>query len=119
MDHKTNLVLHISFSFFFLFLVHCLYSIVFLISFMDFLINNCILYLVISGHMQRIHKPEHYAILVISGHMQRIHKPEHYVILIIQGHMQHIHKPEHYVILVISGYMQRIHKMEHYVILVI
>ena len=44
MDYKTNLVLHISFSFFFLFLVHCLYSIVFLISFMDFLINK--LYLV-------------------------------------------------------------------------
>ena len=46
MDYKTNLVLHISFSFFFfsLFLVHCLKSIVFLISFMDFLINK--LYLV-------------------------------------------------------------------------
>ena len=46
MDYKTNLVLHISYSFFFLFLVHCLYSIVFLISvnFMDFLINK--LYLV-------------------------------------------------------------------------
>ena len=44
MDLKTNIVLHISFSFFFLFLVHCLYSIVFLISFMDFLINK--LYLV-------------------------------------------------------------------------
>ena len=44
MDYKTNLVLHISFSFFFLFLVHCLNSIVFLISFMDFLINK--LYLV-------------------------------------------------------------------------
>ena len=44
MDYKTNLVLHISFSFFFLFLVHCLYTIVFLISFMDFLINK--LYLV-------------------------------------------------------------------------
>ena len=44
MDYKTNLVLHISFSFFFLFLVHCLYSIVFLISYIDFLINK--LYLV-------------------------------------------------------------------------
>ena len=44
MDYKTNLVLHISFSLFFLLLVHCLYSIVFLISFMDFLINK--LYLV-------------------------------------------------------------------------
>ena len=44
MDHKTNIVLRISFSLFFLFLVHCLYSIVFLISFMDFLINK--LYLV-------------------------------------------------------------------------
>ena len=44
MDYKTNLVLHISFSVFFLFLVHCLKSIVFLISFMDFLINK--LYLV-------------------------------------------------------------------------
>ena len=44
MDYKTNQVLHISFSFFFLFLVHCLYSIVFLISFMDFRINK--LYLV-------------------------------------------------------------------------
>ena len=50
MDYKTNLVLHISFSFFFLFLVHCLYSIVFLISFMDFLMNK--LYLV-SYHMQQ------------------------------------------------------------------
>ena len=47
MDYKTNLVLHISFSFFFLFLVQCLYSIVFLISFTDFLINK--LYLVILG----------------------------------------------------------------------
>ena len=44
MDYKTNLVLHISFLFFFLFLAHCLKSIVFLISFMDFLINK--LYLV-------------------------------------------------------------------------
>ena len=44
MDYKTNLVLHNSFSFFFLFLVHCFKSIVFLISFMDFLINK--LYLV-------------------------------------------------------------------------
>ena len=50
MDYKTNLVLHISFSLFFLFLVQCLYSIVFLISFMDFLINksylvsHCFLY---------------------------------------------------------------------------
>ena len=50
MDYKTNLVLHISFSFFFLFLVHCLYSIVFLISFMDFLINK--LYLVILGRFK-------------------------------------------------------------------
>ena len=50
MDYKTNLVLHISFSFFFLFLVHCLYSIVFLKSFMDFLINK--LYLVILGRFK-------------------------------------------------------------------
>ena len=52
MDYKTNLVLHISFSFFFLFLVHCLYSIVFLISFMDFLINKlylaCFMYVILS-----------------------------------------------------------------------
>ena len=52
MDYKTNLVLHISFSFFFLFLVHCLYSIVFLISFMDFLINK--LYLVSCEYDQKM-----------------------------------------------------------------
>ena len=46
MDYKTNLALHISFSFFYLFLVYCLYSVVFLISFMDFLIYK--LYLVKS-----------------------------------------------------------------------
>ena len=52
MDYKTNLVLHISFSFFFLFLVHCLYSIVFLISFMDFLIKK--LYLVSNNEKQKM-----------------------------------------------------------------
>ena len=52
MDYKTNLVLYISFSFFFLFLVHCLYSIVFLISFMDFLINK--LYLVSNNEKQKM-----------------------------------------------------------------
>ena len=52
----------------------------------------------------------YYVILVISGYMQRIHKPEHYAIRGISRYMQHIDKPEQYVILVISGYMQHIHK---------
>ena len=64
MDYKTNLVLHISFSFFFLFIIHCLYSIVFLISFMDFLINKLYLVSCIERTLFRLH---------VNAELQRVH----------------------------------------------